>query len=402
MINETYRRLGEERSVIREIFEYANARKRAIGEENVFDFSLGNPSVPPPAALNDALVQLVRQTPPVALHGYTSAAGAPDVRAAVARYFNEAFGVPLPPELVYMTCGAAASLTIALHALCEAGDEFVVVAPYFPEYRVFIENAGGRVAEAPADARFHLDLSALDRAIGARTKAVLLNSPNNPTGAVYTAQELAALAALLRKKSAARGAPVFLISDEPYRELTYGAPVPQPMTFYEHTIVCYSFSKSLSLAGERIGYLAVSPRCDGAAALFAAVCGAGRALGYVCAPALFQRVCARFLGESGDVSAYRDNRDLLYGALRSFGFCCTPPEGAFYLFVRSPEASATAFCERAKRYELLLVPSDSFGAGGYARISYCVPRAVIERALPAFGRLAADYGLRGEVCTRAK
>ncbi len=393
-INQTMRHLGEERSVIREIFEYGNARKKEIGEENVFDFSLGNPSVPAPPEVNAEIARLIADMPPVKLHGYTSAAGAPEVRAAVAAYLQTQFGAPVSASRVYMTCGAAASLTISLAAMSEAGDEFVVVAPCFPEYRVFIERAGGKVVEARAAADFHLDFAALARAVGSRTKAVILNSPNNPTGAVYGREELAALAALLAEKSAERGAPVYLIADEPYRELTYGAEVPCLLNIYPDTVLCYSFSKSLSLAGERIGYIAVPDGCTDADALFAAVCGAGRALGYVCAPALFQRVAAKCLGKSGDIAAYRENRDLLWNALRAYGFECVPPEGAFYLFVRSPEPDAKAFCARAKKYELLLVPSDSFGVPGYVRISYCVAKETIQSALPAFEKLAKEYGLR--------
>ena len=393
-INQTMRHLGEERSVIREIFEYGNARKKEIGEENVCDFSLGNPSVPAPPEVNAEITRLIADMPPVKLHGYTSAAGAPEVRAAVAAYLQTQFGAPVSASRVYMTCGAAASLTISLAAMSEAGDEFVVVAPCFPEYRVFIERAGGKVVEAQAAADFHLDLAALARAVGSRTKAVILNSPNNPTGAVYGREELAALAALLAEKSAERGAPVYLIADEPYRELTYGAEVPCLLNIYPDTVLCYSFSKSLSLAGERIGYIAVPDGCTDADALFAAVCGAGRALGYVCAPALFQRVAAKCLGKSGDIAAYRENRDLLWNALRTYGFECVPPEGAFYLFVRSPEPDAKAFCARAKKYELLLVPSDSFGVPGYVRISYCVAKETIQSALPAFEKLAKEYGLR--------
>ena len=393
-INQTMRHLGEERSVIREIFEYGNARKKEIGEENVFDFSLGNPSVPAPPEVNAEIARLIADMPPVKLHGYTSAAGAPEVRAAVAAYLQTQFGAPVSASRVYMTCGAAASLTISLAAMSEAGDEFVVVAPCFPEYRVFIERAGGKAVEAQAAADFHLDLAALARAVGSRTKAVILNSPNNPTGAVYGREELAALVALLAEKSAERGAPVYLIADEPYRELTYGAEVPCLLNIYPDTVLCYSFSKSLSLAGERIGYIAVPDGCTDADALFAAVCGAGRALGYVCAPALFQRVAAKCLGKSGDIAAYRENRDLLWNALRAYGFECVPPEGAFYLFVRSPEPDAKAFCARAKKYELLLVPSDSFGIPGYVRISYCVAKETIQSALPAFEKLAKEYGLR--------
>lgn len=391
MFNGIMAGLGKERSVIREIFEYGNARKREIGADKVFDFSLGNPNVPAPDCVREEIARLLKTVPAAELHGYTSAAGDPAVRSAVASYIEKTFGVPARADLVYMTCGAAASLTITLNALCEAGDEFVAVAPYFPEYRVFIERAGGVFKSVRADENFHLDLDALDKAIGKRTKAVIINSPNNPTGAVYGEEELKGLASLLERKSRERGAPVFLIADEPYRELTYGAAAPYPARYYADTVVCYSFSKSLSLAGERIGYIAVSPACTGAEELFAAVCGAGRALGYVCAPALFQRVCAACLGKSSDVNAYRENRDLLLGALTKYGYECVPPEGAFYLFVKSPEPDAKAFCERAKEYELLLVPSDSFGAEGYARVSYCVSRRVIEDSLPAFARLIKEY-----------
>ena len=392
-LNEEMLRLGKERSAIRELFEYGRQRAKEIGAENVFDFSLGNPSVPAPVSVTKEAERLLREVPAEQLHGYTSAAGAPEVRAAVAEYIGKTFSVPQKAEHIYMTCGAAASLTVLLGALCTPGDEIVVIAPYFPEYRVFIERAGGKVREVPAAEDFHLDLGALEEAIGAQTKAVLYNSPNNPTGAVYGEEELRGLARLLERKSRERGTPVYLIADEPYRELSYGAPVPYAMNLYDHAIVCYSFSKSLSLAGERIGYLAVSPRCADADALFAAVCGAGRALGYVCAPALFQRVIATNLGKASDVSVYRANRDLLCEEMRACGFSYVAPEGAFYLFVKSPEPDAKAFCERAKGHELLLVPSDSFGIGGYVRVSYCVPRQTIERALPAFAALAREYGL---------
>lgn len=391
MFNEKMQKLGEERSVIREIFEYGNARKREIGAGNVFDFSLGNPNVPAPDCVREAIVRLTETLPAETLHGYTSAAGAPEVRKAVADYIGTAFGVPMSADLVYMTCGAAASLVIVLNALCEAGDEFVAIAPCFPEYRVFTEAAGGKYAEARTDGSFHLDLAAIDRAVGTRTKGVIVNSPNNPTGAVYSEREIEALAALLERKSKEKGSPIFLIADEPYRELMYGAEAPYLPRYYANTIVCYSFSKSLSLAGERIGYIAVNPACAGARELFSAVCGAGRSLGYVCAPSLFQRVCAECLGKSSDVAVYRKNRDRLYGALTEYGFDCALPQGAFYLFMKSPEPDAKAFCKRAKEYELLLVPSDSFGIEGYVRISYCVSQETIERALPAFERLAKEY-----------
>lgn len=393
MVNGKMKKLGEERSVIREIFEYGNARAKEIGRENVFDFSLGNPSVPAPDGVRAEIERLLRELPPEKLHGYTSASGAPEVREAVAQYIQSAFGVPMRSDLVYMTCGAAASLTVTLNALAEEGDEFVVLTPCFPEYKVFIEQAGGKPVPVRTDENFHIDLCALASAVGERTKAVLVNSPNNPTGAVYGEEELTALARLLKEKSAQYKKPIFIIADEPYRELTYGAKVPYIPALYPETIVCYSFSKSLSLAGERIGYIAVSPACKGSGEIFSAVCGAGRSLGYVCAPALFQRVCAKLLGQSGDIRAYERNRDLLYNALTKAGFACLKPQGAFYLFMKSPLPSATEFCERAKKHELLLVPSDSFGIKGYVRISTCVDHGMIERSLPAFSALAKECGL---------
>lgn len=393
MINSKMQKLGEERSVIREIFEYGNQRAKQIGRENVYDFSLGNPSVPAPDGVRQEIERLLRELPSEKLHGYTSAAGAPEVREAVSNYITATFGVPVRPELIYMTCGAAASLTVTLHALAEEGDEFIVLAPYFPEYNVFIGQAGGKVMPVRTDNNFHIDIPALSAAINERTKAVLVNSPNNPTGAVYGEEELNALAHLLQEKSKQYKKPIFIIADEPYRELTYGAKVPYIPALYPNTIVCYSFSKSLSLAGERIGYIAVAPACEGSEEIFAAVCGAGRSLGYVCAPALFQRVCAKLLGQSGDIHAYERNRDLLYNALTEAGFTCVLPQGAFYLFMKSPLEDATAFCETAKKHELLLVPSDSFGIKGYVRISTCVDYEMIKRSLPAFSALAKECGL---------
>lgn len=391
MINRSMQHLGEERSVIRELFEYGNERKKIVGEENVFDFSIGNPSVPTPAFVQDEIKRLIETVPPEKLHGYTSAPGAAEVRKAVSDYIESKFGAPMSADLVYMTCGAAASVSIAVTALCEDGDEFVVIAPYYPEYRVYVEGAGAKFVEAQSDKNFHLDFASLARCIGKHTKAVIINSPNNPTGAVLSAGELTKLGKLLEQKSLEKGEPIFLIADEPYRELTYGAEVPFPMHFYHETILCYSFSKSLSLAGERIGYVAVSPLACHAADVFSAVCGAGRRLGFVCAPSLFQRVCAASLGRSSDIGVYRKNRDLLYGMLTELGYECVPSEGAFYLFVKALEEDAVAFSERAKGHELLLVPSDSFGVKGYVRISYCVPRAVISRSRPAFKALMEEY-----------
>ena len=387
--------LGSKRSVIREIFEFGKQRAAEVGAENVYDFSLGNPSVAPPQAVEDAIEELLRGKDMTALHGYTSAPGDLATREAIAGHICKSFGVPADAGHIYMTCGAAASLTISLSAICNAGDEVITFAPYFTEYKVFAETAGASLIALPSDPdTFQIDFSALEGAISPKTAAVLVNSPNNPSGVVYGRETVEKLAALLAEKSAEYGHTIYLISDEPYRELVYGGvEVPYLPAYYKDTLVCYSYSKSLSLPGERIGYIFVSPQAKDAEELYLAVCGAGRALGYVCAPSLFQKVIARCQGMTSDVSVYEKNRNTLLSALTSYGFKCVRPEGAFYLFVRSPEADANAFCERAKAYDLLLVPGDDFGCKGYVRIAYCVSSAMIARSLPAFEKLAKSYGL---------
>lgn len=387
--------LGSKSSVIREIFEYGKRRAAEIGAENVYDFSLGNPSVAPPQAVEDAIAQLLQGKDMTSLHGYTSGPGDMATREAIAAHIRGSFGVPADAAHIYMTCGAAASLTISLSAICNAGDEVITFAPYFTEYKVFTETAGARLLALPSDpATFQIDFAALEGALSPKTAAVLVNSPNNPSGVVYGRETVKKLAALLAEKSAEYGRTIYLISDEPYRELVYGGvEVPYLPAYYKDTLVCYSYSKSLSLPGERIGYIFVSPQAKDAAALFLAVCGAGRALGYVCAPSLFQKVIARCQGMTSDVSVYEKNRNTLLSALTSYGFTCVRPDGAFYLFMRSPEPDANAFCEKAKQYDLLLVPGDDFGCAGYVRIAYCVSPAMIARSLPAFEKLARSYGL---------
>ncbi len=391
MFNQELQKLGAEHSAIRELFEYAIKRKKEIGEENVFDFSLGNPNVPAPACVTEELLRLINEMPPEKLHAYSSSAGIQEVRAAIAQYIENSFGVPMSEDLICMTCGASASLVSVLSALVLPGEEVILPAPYFPEYTVFIGQSGGKMVPVPTDEKFHLDLSAIERAITEKTKAILINSPNNPTGAVYTRGELEGLAALLERVNRTRQEPIFLLSDEPYRELCYGEKPTFPPTVYPHTVVMYSFSKVISLPGERIGYVAVPPACYHAQDLFHAVRGAARHHGFVCAPTLFQRVVAHCQGMTSDLEIYRRNRDLLYGALTDMGYSCTVPEGAFFLFVKALEQDAKAFCARAKRHELLLVPSDSFGTKGYVRISYCVKRETIERSLPAFRALIQEY-----------
>lgn len=393
IMNQRMYGLGSKRSVIREIFEFGKKRAAEVGAENVYDFSLGNPSVKPPQIVEDTLISLLKEEDATALHGYTSAQGDAGVRAAIADYIRKTHGVECDADYIYMTCGAAASLTITLSALCNEGDEVITFAPYFTEYKVFAETAGARLVALASDPdTFQIDFSLLESALNEKTAAVLVNSPNNPSGVVYSEATIQKLAALLEQKSAEYKKTIYLITDEPYRELVYGGvKVPYLTKYYRNTFVCYSYSKSLSLPGERIGYIFVNPSAENAKQLYLAVCGAGRALGYVCAPSLFQKMVARCQGVTSDVSVYEKNRDLLAGALREYGFSCVQPDGAFYLFVKSPEPDANAFCERAKKYDLLLVPGDDFGCAGYVRIAYCVSPDMIRRSLPSFKKLAGEY-----------
>ena len=393
MYNKTMYELGSHRSVIRDLFEFGKKRAAEVGADKVYDFSLGNPNVPAPDGVKEAAERLLAMPDNTVLHGYTSAQGDAEVRKAVADSINERFGAGVSPDLIYMTCGAAASLTITLNALYEDGDEFILLAPFFPEYSVFVKAAGGTPVVVPFDEKtFAPDLSALEKAVTPRTKGIIVNSPNNPSGTVYTRKTLDGIVSLLERKSAEYGRKIVLIADEPYRELVYDdIEVPYLPNLYPDTVVCYSYSKSLSLPGERIGYIAISPRMTEKENVYAAVCGAGRALGYVCAPSMFQRVAAACVNERPDITAYRRNRDLIYSALTEMGYDCVHPDGAFYLFVRSPEPDANAFSERAKTFGLLIVPGDTFGAPGYVRISYCVGRDMIERSLPAFRDLINTY-----------
>lgn len=393
MLNETMLGLGTKRSVIRELFEYGKQRIAAIGAENVYDFSLGNPSVEPPITVKEAIEELLQSGDQTLLHGYTSAQGDVEVRKAMAAYLNKTHGEEFTADQLYMTCGAAASLMIALKAMMCSGDEIIIFAPFFPEYRVFVESAGGKCVVIPvADESFQLPIAQFEKAITPQTKGVIVNSPNNPSGVVYSEDTIIALTDILKKKEAEYGHPIYLIADEPYRELVYdGIFVPFLTKYYDDTLVCYSFSKSLSLPGERIGYIALSPRMNEERSVYAAICGAGRALGFVCAPSMFQKVAAKCVGQTADVSIYQENRNLLADNLSQMGYTCVSPDGAFYLFVKALEEDATAFCEKAKSYELLLVPGDDFGCPGYVRIAYCVSPDMIRRSLPAFAKLAKDY-----------
>ena len=393
MINEKMLALGSKRSIIREIFEYCKTRAAEIGAENVYDFSIGNPSVAPPAEIDETICDLVNNLNSVQLHGYTSAQGDAGTRAAISDYINSRFGTALTADHIYMTCGAAASLTISLKALLNPGDECILFAPFFTEYRVFVENAGGKVVVSkPLMPSFQIDVSDLEAKLTPNTKAVIVNSPNNPSGVVYTKETLKSLTDLLKAKEKEFGHPIYLIADEPYRELIFdGVEVPYLMNYYNDTLVCYSYSKALSLPGERIGYIAVSPEMEGAREVYLAVCGAGRSLGYVCAPSLFQQVIKKTVSATVDVNIYKENRDILYNALTSYGYECVKPDGAFYLFVKALEPDAYKFFERAKSKEILVVPCDDFGVSGYVRIAYCVDKSRIERSLPAFKALSEEY-----------
>lgn len=392
MIAEEMVNLGEKKSAIRENFEYGRQRMEQIGKEKVFDFSLGNPNVPAPAGVRRAMEKLLNQKDDVELFGYTPAQGIFETRKAIADNLNFRFGTSFRPDNFYITCGAASGIRIITQALTVSGDEYIIFTPYFPEYKVFVEAAGGKFVEVKTRQEdFQIDFSALEQAITEKTKAVLLNSPNNPSGVIISEENIIRLAALLNERSAFYRHTIYLIGDEPYRELVYdNADVPYLTKYYKSTLICYSYSKSLSIPGERIGYVLVPDEVEQSGKVYAAVCGAGRALGYVCAPSLIQQVVAECVGQAADLSVYKNNRDLLYHALQTYGYTCICPEGAFYLFVQTLLPDSVAFCQYARKYELLIVPGDEFGCPGYARIAYCVPTCQIERALPWFKKLAED------------
>ena len=393
MVSEQMYELGMKKSTIRTIFEYGQKRAAKVGAENVFDFSLGNPSVPTPDFIRDAAVDILTHSDPMEVHGYTIAPGKPQVREILAADLKKRFGIEITGKNLFLTAGAAASVTIAFKALAESGDEFVTIAPFFPEYRVFVESCGGKLAVVPAKTDdFQIDFTAFEAAITPHTKAVIINSPNNPSGAVYSETTIRRLAELLHIKEQTYGHPIFIIADEPYREIVYdGLTVPCIPLIYENTIVCYSYSKSFSLPGERIGYIVVPDSVADFARVYGAMAGAARVLTHVNAPSLWQLVIARCAGKSADLSTYARNAKLLYNGLTAAGFECMQPQGAFYLFPKALEEDDAAFCTRAQEFDLLLVPGADFGCPGYFRAAYCVRTAMIERALPRFQKLAESY-----------
>ena len=392
MVSKRMLQLGTARSVIRELFEYGNQRAKEVGRENVFDFSLGNPSVPAPDAVNENAIRILQEQPEV-IHCYTSAQGDAAARQRFADSLNRRFGGDYTADQFYITVGAAASLCCVFNGLTCPGDEFIVFAPYFPEYKVFIEGAGAEMVLIPPEIEhFQIDFDAFEKAITPNTKGVVVNSPNNPSGVVYSRQTLEQLAAILEKKEAEYGHPIYLISDEPYREIAFaGVEVPWIPHIYKDTIVCYSFSKSLSLPGERLGYVLVPGQVTDSKEVYAAVAGAGRSLGYVNAPSLFQQVTSLCCDMTSDLSVYEKNCELLVNSLREMGYHVAQPGGAFYLFPRSLEPDDMAFSERAKQFDLLLVPGSGFGAPGHFRLAYCVQTEMIQRALPKFKALADSY-----------
>lgn len=391
MYNETMYERGNAPSAIRELFAYGMERKAQIGEDKVFDFSIGNPSVPAPDSVAETIRELADMAP-AQLHAYSAAQGLESTRAAIAENLNKRFGTHYTADNLYLTMGAAACLSACFTALIEPGDEIIVIAPYFPEYRIWIEFAGGVCVEIPArEDNFQIDLDALEQAITEKTKAVVINTPNNPVGTVYTRETLEGLADVLVQAEQKFDHDIYLISDEPYRELTYGVEVPWVPAIYPNTLVCYSWSKSLSLPGDRIGYVLVPNEVHDSREVYLAVCGAGRSLGYICAPVFFQRVIERCVDEPTNVEAYAVNREILTHALDELGYEYIEPDGAFYLWIKALELDAQAFSNKAKEHELLLVPSDSFGVGGWVRAGYCIDKSTIEHSIPAFAALKADY-----------
>ena len=394
MYSEQYYKLGSNRSAIRELFEYGKQRAAIVGKENVYDFSLGNPTVPAPTCVKEAIVEFLETSDSIEVHGYTSAQGDGELRAALAKYYNDTYGTKFHADNYYITCGAAASLCISFRALTESPeDEFIAIAPFFPEYKVFVEGNGAKLRVVKPDTKnFQINMKELEETINEHTKGVIINSPNNPSGVIYNEETIKKLAELLEVKSKELGRTIFLISDEPYREIAYdGVDVPYVTKYYANTIVCYSYSKSLSLPGERIGFVLVPDEVDDSRGVYYAMCGAARALGFVCAPSLFQKVLTKCLGQVGDISLYKTNRDILYEGLTALGYECVKPQGAFYMFVKAMGGDSVAFCEKAKELDLLLVAADGFGCPGYVRISYCVDKDMIERSMAAFAKLAENY-----------
>ena len=395
MVNQEYYTLGTAPSVIRQLFAYGLEQAKVVGPENVYDYSLGNPSIPAPKKVNESIKKIVDETDSIKLHGYSMAPGFEEARAAVAKDLAARFGLDVKASELFFTCGAAPALISIIKALIvDADTEIMAIAPFFPEYRPFVNANGGKLVVVPADTKaFQIHLEEVEKRITKHTQAIIVNSPNNPSGVVYTEETLKGLASLLERKSAEYGHPIYIIADEPYRELVYGGvKVPFIPCLYKNTIVCYSYSKSLSLPGERIGYVYVPGFADDSHDVYAAIAGAARIMGHVCPPTLMQKVIEYCAEERPDLVAYDENRNLLYNSLTEMGYECAKPDGAFYLFVKAPNGDANAFSEKAKLgHNLLVVPADGFGCPGFFRLSYCVSNDMIRRSLPAFKAMIESY-----------
>lgn len=393
MISKKMYELGSKKSTIRSIFEYGRARAKVVGEENIYDFSLGNPNVPTPKFITETMIDILQNEDPCSIHGYTVAQGDPECRELLAKSLNKRFGTNFTGKNLFMTAGAAASITICFKALAEENDEFITFAPYFPEYKCFVESTGAELKVVPAKVDdFQINFQEFEKMINKNTKGIIVNSPNNPSGAVYSEETIIKLTNLLREKEKEYGHPIFLIADEPYREVAYNnVLIPYLPKYYDNTLVCYSYSKSFSLPGERIGYIVIPDEIVDFNMISASIGGAARVLTHVNAPALFQKVVARCADMPSDISVYEKNKELLYNGLIEAGFECTNPGGAFYLFPKALEDDEVAFCERAKKYDLLLVPGGDFGCPGYFRASYCISTETIKKSLPLFKKLAEEY-----------
>ncbi|ALP89675.1 pyridoxal phosphate-dependent aminotransferase [Clostridium butyricum] len=393
MISKKMYELGSKKSTIRSIFEYGRARAKVVGEENIYDFSLGNPNVPTPKFITETMIDILQNEDPCSIHGYTVAQGDPECRELLAKSLNKRFGTNFTGKNLFMTAGAAASITICFKALSEENDEFITFAPYFPEYKCFVESTGAELKVVPAKVDdFQINFPEFEKMINKNTKGIIVNSPNNPSGAVYSEETIIKLTNLLREKEKEYGHPIFLIADEPYREVAYNnVLIPYLPKYYDNTLVCYSYSKSFSLPGERIGYIVIPDEIVDFNMISASIGGAARVLTHVNAPALFQKVVARCADMPSDISVYEKNKELLYNGLIEAGFECTNPGGAFYLFPKALEDDEVAFCERAKKYDLLLVPGGDFGCPGYFRASYCISTETIKKSLPLFKKLAEEY-----------
>ncbi len=393
-MNKEMLKLGSNRSIIRELFEFSKLKKAELGDDKVYDFSLGNPSVPPAKEVNESIKYIIDNKSDTYNHGYTSAQGDNNVREAIANDLNKRYNTSYKKENIYMTCGAAASLCITFRALVESkNDEILAIAPYFTEYKVFVEGAGATFNVVPADLNtFNINFTELEKTVNKNTKAIIVNSPNNPSGVVYTKENLIKLASFLNEKQKEYNHPIYIICDEPYREIVFeGNTVSHIPSLYDNTIVCYSYSKSLSLPGERIGYILVPDKCFESKELYLACLGAGRAYGYVCAPSLFQHVIEACASLTSNMNEYKKNRDLIYNGLTKIGYECVQPQGAFYLFMKALEDDAYNFMEKAKKYNIIVVPSDNFGVKGYVRLAYCVSTETIINSMKAFEKLYKEY-----------